>query len=117
VSVYFVNFLANGRSGTYFWATFFIEKMTYWFWPKNGLGHVLGIFFTNSSGHPDFSSPAEYPPLSKIAATGRKKFQPDIYFLDSGLKPPFFTPTTSPNPLLLTARRNDPLQDPVLHTT
>jgi hypothetical protein len=29
VSVYFVNFLANGRSGTYFWATFFIEKMTY----------------------------------------------------------------------------------------
>jgi hypothetical protein len=39
-------------------------KVMYSFWQKNGLGHTLGYFFANSSGHP-----AEIPLFKKVVKT------------------------------------------------
>jgi hypothetical protein len=42
----------NHRRSPYFWYTFYIVKVSINFDLKNGLGNILGDFFTNKSGHP-----------------------------------------------------------------
>jgi hypothetical protein len=45
-------FFRNYRSSAHYW-TIFLHLISYIFiLSKNGLGHILGDFFTNSSGHP-----------------------------------------------------------------
>jgi hypothetical protein len=57
------DFSAIGRLFTYFEQFFYITevqifgllfaaKIVFYFRPKNGLGNILGDFFTNLSGHP-----------------------------------------------------------------
>jgi hypothetical protein len=44
----------NIKSSPKFWATFFHGKSSTLVLTKNGLGHILGDFLTNSSGHSGF---------------------------------------------------------------
>jgi hypothetical protein len=44
--------LQNYRNSSHSWATFFLGKIYVLILTKNGLGYILGDFFTNSSGHP-----------------------------------------------------------------
>jgi hypothetical protein len=43
----------NNRIGPIFWATFCHGTIYVLIMTKNGLGSILGDFFTNPSGHPD----------------------------------------------------------------
>jgi hypothetical protein len=54
VTVYFGQLFENYRRGSFFWATFFHDKVFELISSKNVLGHILGDFFTRASGHPDF---------------------------------------------------------------
>jgi hypothetical protein len=47
------SFLANYKSSPIMWATFLSGKRYEFISKKNGLGYILGDFFTNSSGHTD----------------------------------------------------------------
>jgi hypothetical protein len=46
-------FFDKYKSSSQFWATFVHGKGYAVILTKNGLGHILGDFFKNSSGHPD----------------------------------------------------------------
>jgi hypothetical protein len=52
VIVYPVSCFENYRSNPYFRFIFSVEKMYVLLLTKNGLGYILGDFFTNSFGHP-----------------------------------------------------------------
>jgi hypothetical protein len=56
--IYWANFLFGQFFEDYkispiYWATFFNGKSYAYNLTKNGLGYILGDFFTSSSGHPD----------------------------------------------------------------
>jgi hypothetical protein len=51
--VNFGHFLEITVIAKYFWGTFPHGKSYVLFLRKNGLGYMLGYFFTNSSSHPD----------------------------------------------------------------
>jgi hypothetical protein len=51
--VYFEQFFVNCKSSPQFWATLSHSLGYALILAKNGLGYILGEFFSNSSGHPD----------------------------------------------------------------
>jgi hypothetical protein len=54
VIVYLVEFIENCKNSPHFWDTFSTVKLMHYFWGKNGLGKILGRFFTKYSGHPGY---------------------------------------------------------------
>jgi hypothetical protein len=52
--IHFGQLLENHKSSPHFWATFFYGNGYLLIFTIDGLGHVLGDFCSNSSGHPDF---------------------------------------------------------------
>jgi hypothetical protein len=50
-SLLWVFFCENDRNSTNNWSTFFHCKSCPLIFKKNGLGYILGDFFTNASGH------------------------------------------------------------------
>jgi hypothetical protein len=53
--VFFGQFFENLKSRTNSWATCFHGASDVLIVTKNGLGYILGDFFTNSPGHPGVS--------------------------------------------------------------
>jgi hypothetical protein len=49
---YFGQFFENYRISTHTLKTFSTVKVMHSFWSKMSMGYILGVFFTNSSGHP-----------------------------------------------------------------
>jgi hypothetical protein len=50
---YFFVKITFRNSANIYWAPFFHGKICALIFTRNGLGYILGDFFTNSSGHPD----------------------------------------------------------------
>jgi hypothetical protein len=50
--IYIGQFFENYIISPHCWTTFFLRKRYVIIVTKNGLGHILGEFFRNSSGHP-----------------------------------------------------------------
>jgi hypothetical protein len=72
VIVFFGQFLEKRRSSPLFLTTFFHRK-SYVFLAKKGFGLILGVFFANSSGHPD----------RYIACSYEKAHLSKIYFISN----------------------------------
>jgi hypothetical protein len=53
VIYYFGQLIENYKNSPQCGTTFLTARILQYFGQKNGLGYILGDFFTNSSGHPD----------------------------------------------------------------
>jgi hypothetical protein len=81
------------RTSPNFGLLFFHGKSKISFFDKNGLGYNLGVFITNSSGHPEASSPFAANPENENLGPKNSKTQivsqSDSIFICSVLCPTY----------------------------